>query len=258
MKSILIFAYYSYKDPVFQSAVLPYFIDFPHKDQYQFILLTFEQERFKLTSSEKKKLKKELSVHNILWIDSKWHSGNFKLLKKIYDLTAGMIKTVSLVRKYKVDAIYSEGFPGAVISYYVSRFTKRPHIVHTFEPHTDYMVESGVWKEADWEARKLRRFESVVGKKSFALMTATQAMIDKWKGKTGAQMFRVPSCVDINHFQFRWLDRMAIRKKYNIGDNEIVIVYLGKFGGMYMEKEMFDFFKANHRPVNIGSVFSGS
>ena len=166
-----------------------------------------------------------------------------------------MIKTVSLVRKYKVDAIYSEGFPGAVISYYVSRFTNRPHIVHTFEPHTDYMVESGVWKEADWEARKLRRFESVVGKKSFALMTATQAMIDKWKGKTGAQMFRVPSCVDINHFQFRWLDRMTIRKKYNIGDNEIVIVYLGKFGGMYMEKEMFDFFKETIALYNTGYAF---
>lgn len=48
---------------------------------------------------------------------------------------------------------------------------------------------------------------------------------------------------------------MAIRKKYNIGDNEIVIVYLGKFGGMYMEKEMFDFFKETIALYNTGYAF---
>ena len=43
-------------------------------------------------------------------------------------------------------------------------------------------------------------------------------------------------------FQFSERDRDAVRKKYNIGNNEVLIVYLGKFGGMYMEQETFDFF----------------
>ena len=242
MKSILIFAYYSYKDPVFQSAVLPYFLNFPNKENYRFILLTFEHPAFDFTQSEKENIHKNLAAQNITWVQSKWNSGSFKFVKKIYDLAAGFFKTTRLVKKYNVDCIYSEAFPGAVIAHYVARFTKRPHIVHTFEPHTDYMIESKVWKKTSWEARMLKRSENIVAKKATALMTATQAMIDIWQKKTEAQMYRVPSCVDLELFQFSERDRDAVRKKYNIGNNEVLIVYLGKFGGMYMEQETFDFF----------------
>ena len=148
-----------------------------------------------------------------------------------------------LVKKYDVACVYSEGFPGAVIAHYVARLTGRPHIVHTFEPHTDYMIEGGTWKKTSWEAILLRKFETLVAKKAAVLMTATQAMIDIWQKKTKAQFYRVPSCVDIKHFQFNEEERNALRKKYNILENEVVFVYLGKFGGMYVEKELLDFFK---------------
>jgi len=243
LKSILIFAYYSFKDPVFQSAVLPYFLNFPNKDRYRFILLTFEHERFTIAPAEKELLTRNLTANNIEWVQGKWHSGGFKLVKKAYDLVAGVFKTIRLVQKYQVSCVYSEGFPGAVIGHYVSRFTGKPHIVHTFEPHTDYMIESGVWKKTSWEAILLKKFEKRVAKKATVLMTATQAMIDEWQKKTKAQFYRVPSCVDIKHFQFNQDDRNAVRKKYNIRENEVVIVYLGKFGGMYVEQELFDFFQ---------------
>ena len=236
LKSILIFAYYGFKDPVFQSAVLPYFLNFPNRDQYRFILMTFEHEKFALTPLEKEHITRELSANNIEWIQNKWHSGRFKPIKKLYDLTIGVFKTVGLVKKYQVSCVYSEGFPGAVIAHYVAQFTRRPHIIHTFEPHTDYMIEGGTWKRTGWEAILLRKFETHVAKKAAVLMTATQAMIDIWQKKTKAQFYRVPSCVDIKHFQFNQEERNTLRKKYNIRENEVVIVYLGKFGGMYVEQ----------------------
>lgn len=243
MKSILIFAYYGFKDPVFQSAVLPYFLNFPNKNHFRFILLTFEHEKFVLTPLEKEQITTELASNNIEWIQNKWRSGKFKPIKKLYDLITGVFKTVGLVKKYQVTCVYSEGFPGAVIAHYVARLTGRPHIVHTFEPHTDYMIEGGTWKKTSWEAILLRKFETLVAKKAAVLMTATQAMIDIWQKKTKAQFYRVPSCVDIKHFQFNQEERNALRKKYNILENEVVFVYLGKFGGMYVEKELLDFFK---------------
>lgn len=243
MKSILIFAYYSFKDPVFQSAVLPYFLNFPNKDHYRFILVTFEHEKFVLTLLEKEQITRGLASNNIEWIQNKWRSGKFKPIKKLYDLITGVFKTMGLVKKYQVTCVYSEGFPGAVIAHYVSRLTGRPHIVHTFEPHTDYMIEGGTWKKTSWEAILLRKFETLVAKKAAVLMTATQAMIDIWQKKTKAQFYRVPSCVDIKHFRFNEEERNALRKKYNILENEVVFVYLGKFGGMYVENELLDFFK---------------
>ena len=254
MKSILIFAYYGFKDPVFQSAVLPYFLNFPNKDQYRFILLTFEHEKFMLTPLEKEEITRELASNNIEWIQNKWRSGKFKPIKKLYDLTTGVFKTMALVKKYQVTCIYCEGFPGAVIAHYVARLTRRRHIVHTFEPHTDYMIEGGTWKKTSWEAILLRRFETWVAKKAAVLMTGTQAMIDIWRKKTKAQFYRVPSCVDVKHFRFDQDERDAIRKKYDIRENEVVFVYLGKFGGMYVEGELFDFF----REVKLSQANSSS
>ena len=98
MKSILIFAYYGFKDPVFQSAVLPYFLNFPGKERYRFILLTFEHEKFALTPSEKEQITKELASNNIEWVQNKWRSGRFKPFKKLYDLTTGVFKTMGLVK----------------------------------------------------------------------------------------------------------------------------------------------------------------
>lgn len=242
-KTILIFAYYSFRDPVFQSAVLPYFKNFPQKNTYCFYLLTFEQEKYSMSAQEAKRVKADLLKHNIIWKRRQWHSGYFKLPKKLYDLLAGIIASVWLVKVKHIDCIYSEGFPGAVIAHFVSKICRIAHIVHTFEPHTDYMVEGGVWKKTSWEAKFLRYFEAKVGENAYAILTATDAYIQQLK-KHGikAQIYRVPSCVDIEHFKFNQAARQEIRDALSIQHDEIVIVYIGKTGGMYWDKEIFEFF----------------
>lgn len=254
-RHVLIFAYYSFRDPVFQSAVLPYFLQFPQKEQYQFVLLTFEQEKYVLSENEKLVVKHSLAEQNIVWIEKKWHSGRFKVFKKIYDLFAGITSTLRLVRRYKVSAIYSEGFPGAVIAHFIAKFSGKPHIVHTFEPHTDYMVESGVWRPTSWEAATLKKFEAVVAKGACAIMTATQAYVEKWKLITTAKIYRVPSCVDLDHFQYDQKGRNKIRQRFNVKENEIVVVYLGKLGGMYVEHELIQVFAAFNKQKESGSTY---
>jgi len=69
-------------------------------------------------------------------------------------------------------------------------------------------------------------------------------MIDKLKeAGVKAQLIRVPSCVDTRLFYFSMESRNRIRKELDIKKDEIVITYLGKFGGMYMDEEVFEFHK---------------
>ncbi|MFK7900658.1 MAG: glycosyltransferase [Cyclobacteriaceae bacterium] len=242
-KRIFIFAYYSYNDPVFQSAVLPYFLNFPEKELYQFILLTFEQKKFSLSTNERKEVEKKLLNHNIVWHRTKWHSGQLKIIKKAFDLSWGIIYSLYLVLKNKAQIVYSEGFPGAIISHFITRITRRKHIIHTFEPHTDYMIESGIWKAKSWEAVLLNKYEKKVALSADLIMTATEAYKKKivnW-GLNQEKIMIVPSCVDTSLFQYNSNDRKEIRNRLNINDNDIIITYLGKFGGMYTEKEFFDF-----------------
>ena len=82
-KTILIFAYYSYYDPVFQSAVLPYFKGLSKDKELEFILLTFEKGVYKVDETAFEELRQELKEQdNITWYRSTWRSGLFKLVKK--------------------------------------------------------------------------------------------------------------------------------------------------------------------------------
>lgn len=245
-KTIFIFAYYSMKDPVFQSAVMPYFRNFPNLEQFRFVLLTFEQKQYECSRSEKEQIKQELLKENILWYDTKWHSGRFKMIKKAFDFLWGILFSCFLVFKFRAKAVYSEAFPGAIIGHYISIFTFTKHLVHTFEPHADYYIETAVWTEKSWEARVLKYFERKIAARCTYIFTATEGMIDKIKswGKParGTECYRVPSCVDLNIFYRNESARTEIRKDFGIKEDEIVLVYLGKFGGYYWDEELFRFF----------------
>lgn len=242
-KTIFIFAYYSFKDPIFQSAVLPYFVNLSDQGPFRFVLLTFEQRKHKLSYIEKRQIKEELEERNIFWYSTNWHSGFLKPVKKVFDFFWGIVLSLILIARYKINAIYSEGFPGAIFGFFLSLITHHPHIIHTYEPHTDYMVEAGVWKRGSWEAVLLRYFEKRIANQASHIMTATNAMIDKLRGSgIKAQLHRVPSCVDTYVFKYSQNAREDIRKRLGITAQEKVIVYLGKFGGMYFDQEVIDFF----------------
>ena len=250
-KNILILAYYSYSDPVFQSAVLPYFLNFPSA-KFHFLLLTFEHEAYSLEQSEIEKIESFLATHHISWQRSHWRSGSWKPLKKIVDFLSTILIATRLVRKNKIVAIYSEGFPGAILGYYISLLSHCKHIVHSFEPHADYMVEAGVWSNSSWETKVLRWHEMKVAHQATYIFTATQLMIQNLiqKGISREVLYRVPSCVDLDHFNFSLEARIQIRKQLGIDEQTPVLVYLGKFGGMYMEEEAFEFFKLCQDKLN--------
>lgn len=244
-KSILILAYYSYRDPVFQSAVLPYFVNFPLSKNFHFVLLTYEHDQYAMTKEEVEATKTYLQEQNITWYQSRWRSGKFKAIKKLIDFIATVSTAWRLIRKHKVCALYSEGFPGAILGYYTSKIAGVKHMVHTFEPHADYMIEAGVWKETSWETRLMRWHEKKIALHATYIFTATSLMIERLKkvGVKEESVYRVPSCVDLEHFRFNSDSRTSLRTHLGIGVKQPVLVYLGKFGGMYMEEEAFEFFK---------------
>lgn len=242
-KRIFVFAYYSFKDPVFQSAVLPYLKAVQATDLH-YILLTWEQKRHAIPKNEIKLLKAELENHNIIWKRTIWHSGSFKLIKKLFDFSFGLSYSLSLIFKYKATKIFSEGFPGAVIGHYLSKISGRPHIIHTFEPHADYMLESGVWLESNWEYRLLKKIEVPIAKHAQHIITATNAykkiLLDQG---VKAKIHSIPSCIDMGEYYFTKEARLQIRTDLKIKEDQTVIAYLGKIGGMYMEDELFAFFQ---------------
>lgn len=240
--TLFIFAYYSFKDPVFQSAVLPY-LKAVQADNLRYVLLTWEQKQFPLSKKEIGQIEIELAQHNIIWKRTRWHSGSFKIVKKLFDFCYGLVYSLLLIFKYRANKIFSEGFPGAVIGHYLSKISGKPHIVHTFEPHADYMLESGVWQASSWEYRFLKRMELPIANHAQHIITATSAYRDVLiQIGVKSTIHVIPSCINLADYKYDEVYRKQIRALLKISDDQIVIVYLGKVGGMYMEDELFSFF----------------
>ncbi len=244
MRNTLILAYYSIKDPVFQGAVLPYFIDFPNKDLH-FTLVTYEHSNYKLTANEISSLSTYLNSHNISWLRLSWNSGKLKLVKKLYDMFRSIVILRGVILKKKCEYIYSEGFPGAIIGHYLTLLTKAKHLIHTFEPHANYMLESGVWTRNSWEFLLLKKLEKKIALRASHIFTATNGMInviESW-GVDRRRLHRVPSCIDLERFKFDNDSRLKIRQEMGLSKTDLLVVYLGKIGGMYMDEEIFEFYK---------------
>lgn len=246
MKKIFVFAYYSIKDPVFISATLDYLLEANKTNhRFEFHLLTFEHDGFSITDVEIEKTEKVLKGKNIYWYRSKWRSGGLlKPIWKIIDLIQGIAKGREIIVANHCEMIFSEGVVGASIGYFISKISRKPHIIHSFEPHADAMKEGGVWSSWSWEFHLLKHFEKRLGRSASTLITGTEAYkseIELWG--VSAKIYVIPSCVDTSRFQYFSDRRKEIRQAFSISEDTIVIAYLGKFGGMYMESELFEFFK---------------
>jgi len=88
--------------------------------------------------------------------------GQNVILTKIEDFTRFPRELIRQVAEFKPDFILARGAPAGALAYLVWQKTKMPFYVESFEPHADYMRESGVWRSYDprylfqrhWEKRQ--------------------------------------------------------------------------------------------------------
>ena len=208
---------------------------------YQFVLITYEQDDFHIDPVEKAKIKKELAEKNIDWVPHTWHSGSFKLIKKLFDLFMGLV-TIIRYRIRGFNKIVSLATVSGSFAYVYSVIFNMRHYLYQYEPHSEFMADFGYWEKQSLSFRILHRLEYLSGKYSAIVATGTRHMIDRLKQmKTHASIYKIPSCVDENLFVFSDSKRRAIRKELKIEDRK-VLVYAGKFGGIYFEEETIRLF----------------
>lgn len=242
MKKAVIYIYNSYKDPLFQSNMYLYMLDAAAELDYQFVLITYEQKEFEIPSDEKREIQDFLSSRNINWVPLRWHSGRFKILKKLYDLILGML-AVFKFRLKGFNRIVSLATVSGSFAYFFSRVFVMRHYLYQYEPHSEFMYDFGFWRKDSLSFKILNWLECISGKKSEVVGTGTIHMIERLKEmKSTAEVIKIPSCVDDSLFQFSNNDRVSIRSELGITDRN-VLIYLGKFGGIYFEKEVFDLFR---------------
>ncbi len=166
------------------------------------------------------------------------------MLNKIYDFIDFPKKLSKLCRQENIGKIIARGSPAGALAMKTSRKTGIPFYVESFEPHADYMYESGTWKKYDPRYIFQKKWEKQQLKKATALMPVAEnykrALIEK--GVSPGKIDVIPCCVDTDKFAFNKEAREKIRKELGYNDKTVGI-YTGKFGGLYYGKEAFEIFE---------------
>jgi len=152
-----------------------------------------------------------------------------------------------IVKQKKVGVIHPVCTPAGAVGTILKMANRKVVLnIDSFEPHAESMVENKTWKRAGLKFRLLFYFEGLETRIADYLIFAAPGMQDYIREKYGTIINKYsvkPACVNIEAFSDKFIGSKELVDKYNLAD-KIVCVYAGKFGGIYLEDEIFQFVKA--------------
>lgn len=174
------------------------------------------------------------------------------VLNKIFDFIFFSISLIKICKKEKIDYIIGRGALAGALSLIVGKITKIPVVVESFEPHAQYMLESGVWSKKGLKYKFGTYWENKIKKDSYRLITVSNNYKNKLisQGIKNEKIEVVPCCVNILSFKYNIEDRLKTRLSIGINNSEKVGIYVGKFGGIYYDIEAFDIFAMSRKLFN--------
>ena len=242
-ENVLIITFWSFKDALVQTYTLPYVNIIRQKipPGSKIFIVTFEQQRVALSTTELDQKNKEFANQNIQLVAFPYKKFG---LKKLTSAVGHLFSMIRLIKRERINTIHAFGPNAGSFGYLLSRVTGKELIIDSFEPHAEAMVENGTWKRNRGAHLILSKFERWQAKRAKHLIATSSGMFDysiRTYGFRPVSFFVKPACVDTNLFFPRKKDETLLR---SMGlENKIICVYAGKLGGIYLNDEVFDFFK---------------
>lgn len=244
MKNILILTYWSYSDALIQTYTLPYvrIIQKNLTPGSTIYLLTLEKNHSAFEKVKREEITASLKREGILWLPFAYKP--FGLSAFVMWIVVSL-KLCSLIIRAKISVIHCWCTPPGAIGYCLSVLLNRKLILDSYEPHAEAMVENGTWKRENLAFKLLFWLERKQTERASCIISATQGMHEYAKRKYDVDIknfFVKPACVDLNLFNEDVVNDQSLRHQLGL-ENKIICVYAGKFGGIYLEDEIFDFIK---------------
>lgn len=239
-KHILVLTYWSYKSALIKTYTLPYVElirdKLPAGSRIFLMTLTPESET---TAEDYEKNRQALKDKQIHLLNFTYKPFGLGMGIKLAGILFYLIRFIS---RENISVLHAWCTPGGAIGYILSRFTGRPLVLDSFEPHAESMLETNTWKKNSLSYRLLFKLEKLQLKRASEVICAAPGMItysQKVYGIAKERYFVKPACVDLGLFNPKNTLPVSIRE---LGTNSVVCVYAGKFGDIYLSGEVFDFF----------------
>lgn len=167
------------------------------------------------------------------------------IMDKVRDFTAIPDQLTKLIRSKKIEGMICRGTPAGALGYLTYRKTTIPYCVESVEPHADYMVESNVWRRWGFRYLLQKHWEKKQYATASLLMPVAGGMVARLAADgIDAQKIKVMPCaVDLTAFSYSEERRKHIRSTLQVTEDTVLGIYVGKFDGLYYDRESFELFK---------------
>ncbi|HEV3229413.1 MAG TPA: glycosyltransferase [Solirubrobacteraceae bacterium] len=242
---VLYLCYLSLDDPLVHTQVIAYLSGLAERG-HRVHLLTFEQRR--LARGERRRRRVELSRRGISWHSLRYHKRP-SLAATVYDTIAGAAVTCVLTRRHRLDAIHARSHVPAAMALIALRLAggRRQIIFDIRGLMAEEYEDAGRWRRESLPFRMTKAVERATIRCATANVVLTERVRDQLFGSRPRRPVSViPCCADLAALGAVSSERDSTRLGLGLEEAR-VMVYVGKFTGWYMEREMAEFFRVARR-----------
>ena len=242
-EKILFLSYDGLLDPLGQSQILPYLKILSEK--YLISVITFEK-KINLQDANNKlynQLSKLHISHKFLFFSTKLGK-----LGRLYDMIKFLFYTFYILIKNKYKIIHCRGFLPVVIAYLMKNFFSFKYIFDCRGLWIDERIDNHSFNLDKPFNNYLYSFLKKIEKNCFINADHTVVLtkkivneIKKISNNKNLNLTVIPTCADYDFFIPQPINH-KLKSNLNIALNKKVICYCGSLGGVYLFKEMIDFF----------------
>ena len=234
--NVMYISYWSLNEPLTASTILPYLELMEEDDNIgKVIFITVEHSGEGIPPD----LRHLIKVEHIPIRFARYPAGPFEKGSLFLSLPRKLAK---IARDRRVDVIDSKASLAGALAYKTAKKASIPFIVESFEPHSKYMLYTGVWRAFMPYYLYNSYFEKRQIEHAKYLITVTKNYHDFLVdvGVDPDRVIVVPSITSTDRFSVDPELGARIRKEEGIAENAIVGIYVGKFGGLYLDEHAFE------------------
>lgn len=160
---------------------------------------------------------------------------------KIWNLIRLPLILRRMIEQHGIHLLWCKGAPAGGVAALVNLLTGVPFVVDSFEPHSEYMVQSGTWGRRSPKYFLQRWMETFTIRRALALLPVSSKYLNvlREKGVPKEALFICPCVVALTKFAFSRELRQLTRRQLTIDEGSTVGIYVGKYGGLYYDDEAF-------------------
>jgi glycosyltransferase involved in cell wall biosynthesis len=248
----LYICYASLTDPLIRTQVVAYLAGLVERG-HTIHLLTFEPE---LDRARRRELREEMAQLGIAWHVLRYHKRP-SLPATIFDALSGAAAGTWLVLRHRLDALHARSHVPLAMALLARSITRRRLIFDIRGLLAEEYVDAGRWVRGGAPYRITTWIQGVGLRRADGFVVLTERVRRVLFGEAARpRTYVIPCCADF--------DRLApgardVRAELELGDRP-VMVYVGKLTGVYMDREMADFFAIarRHEPGLVFLVLTQS